>query len=86
MKVSIKSFATILFMMTFLKLVSGGPAAYGVCQTGCNVVAVACYAAAGWTFGVATAGAGVPVAIAGCNSALGTCMVYCIAAGCLPTP
>jgi hypothetical protein len=87
MKVSSKSFATLLlFIVTFLKLVSGGPAAYGICQTGCNAVTVACYAAAGCTFGVATAGAGVPVAIAGCNTGLGTCMLACIAAGCLPTP
>jgi hypothetical protein len=39
---------------------------------GCNGVAVACYAAAGYTFGTVTAGAGIPAVIAGCNSALGT--------------
>ena len=41
-------------------LASGGPLAYGICQTGCNTVVVACYAAAGYTFGTVTAGAGVP--------------------------
>lgn len=67
-------------------LASGGPLAYGICQTGCNGVAVACYAAAGYTFGTVTMGAGVPAAIMACNAALGSCMVACIAAGCAPTP
>eukprot|EP00438_Fugacium_kawagutii_P035237 Skav227196 [mRNA] locus=scaffold2048:203559:203783:- [translate_table: standard] len=65
---------------------SGGPLAYGICQTGCNTVAVACYGAAGATFGTVTAGAGVPAAIIACNAALGTCMAACVAAGCTPTP
>lgn len=33
------------------QLVDGGPLAYGICQTGCNALVVACYAAAGFTFG-----------------------------------
>lgn len=32
-------------------LVTAGPLAYGVCQTGCNALVVSCYAAAGFTFG-----------------------------------
>lgn len=28
-----------------------GPAAYGICQAGCASIVVACYAAAGFTFG-----------------------------------
>jgi hypothetical protein len=52
---------------------------YGTCQSGCNGVAVACYAAAGFTFGTVTAGAGVPAAIVGCNVALGSCMAACAA-------
>ncbi|RPD54077.1 hypothetical protein L227DRAFT_372897 [Lentinus tigrinus ALCF2SS1-6] len=44
---------------------------YGICQTGCNTLAVACYAAAGFTFGTVTAGAGTPAAILACNVALG---------------
>jgi hypothetical protein len=52
---------------------------YGMCQTGCNGVAVACYAAAGFTFGTVTAGAAVPAVILGCNAALGTCMAACAA-------
>lgn len=31
--------------------ISAGPLAYGICQTGCNAVVVACYAGAGATFG-----------------------------------
>ena len=63
-----------------------GPAAYGICQTGCNAVAVACYAAAGVTMGTVTAGAGVPAAVIACNAALGTCMAGCVAAGFAPIP
>ncbi|CAN0379865.1 unnamed protein product, partial [Hapterophycus canaliculatus] len=47
------------------------------CFERCNGVAVACYAAAGATFGVATGGAAVPAVIVGCNSALGACMASC---------
>ena len=67
---------------TFAK---GGPLAYGICQTGCNAVAVACYTAGGGTFGVVAPPSIVGV-IAGCNAALGFCMASCVAAGLLPTP
>ena len=67
-------------------LVDAGPLAYGVCQSGCNCLAVACYAAAGATFGTVTAGAATPAVIVGCNMALGTCMAGCVAAGLSPTP
>ena len=66
--------------------VYAGPAAYGICQTGCNALVVACYAAAGFTFGTVTAGAGVPAAIVACNTQLGVCMAACVAAGFAPTP
>ncbi|CAN0037397.1 unnamed protein product [Ectocarpus fasciculatus] len=56
----------------------------------CNVLAVSCYAAAGFTFGVATGGAAVPAVIVSCNAALGTCMAACWgvtgAAAFAPTP
>mmetsp|Transcript_101171 Transcript_101171/g.281716 ORF Transcript_101171/g.281716 Transcript_101171/m.281716 type:complete len:91 (-) Transcript_101171:183-455(-) len=68
------------------RLADSGPLAYGICQSGCNAVAVACYAAAGYTFGTVTAGAGVPAAIIACNAALGTCMAACVAAGFTLTP
>lgn len=40
-------------IMTLAVIQSGaaGPITYGICQTGCNVVAAACYSAAGVTFG-----------------------------------
>ncbi|KIK03653.1 hypothetical protein K443DRAFT_94727 [Laccaria amethystina LaAM-08-1] len=57
--------------------VNAGPLAYGLCQTGCNTVAVACYAAAGFTFGTVIAAAATPAAILGCNAALGTCSATC---------
>ncbi|KAF9352520.1 hypothetical protein BGX26_009688, partial [Mortierella sp. AD094] len=71
----IRAFIVQLFvLLSILGLSSAGPLAYGLCQTGCNALAVACYAAAGFTFGTVTAGAGIPAVIAGCNAALGTCM------------
>ena len=76
-------------MLAFLcsiNLVNAGPVAYGICQTGCNLYCVTCYAAAGYTFGTVTAGFGVPAAVTACNLSLGVCMSGCIAAGFAPTP
>ena len=54
--------------------------------TGCNSVAVACYAAAGFTFGTIAAPLAPPVIIA-CNVALGTCSVACATVALFaPTP
>ncbi|KAH0829059.1 hypothetical protein J3R83DRAFT_2516 [Lanmaoa asiatica] len=44
-------------------------------RPGCNALAVSCYAAAGFTFGVTVVGG--PPAILACNAALGTCMTAC---------
>ena len=78
---------TVLELMVLsLAGVTAGPLAYGICQTGCNAVAAACYCAAGVVFGTVTAGIGTAPAVIGCNVALGTCMAGCVAAGCLPTP
>lgn len=63
-----------------------GPLSYGICQTGCNIVTVACYSAAGFTFGTITGGIGAPPVIIACNVALGGCMTACVAAGCAPIP
>ncbi|KAG2121237.1 cysteine-rich protein [Suillus clintonianus] len=60
-----------------------GPLAYGICQTGCNGLAVACYAGAGFTFGVALPVA--PAAVVGCNVALGGCMAACAVVALTPT-
>ena len=54
--------------------VLGGPlgfVAYGSCQTGCNTVTVACYAAAGFQFGTIVATAAVPATLVACNVAQG---------------
>lgn len=59
---------------------------YGTCQSGCNAIVVACYAAAGVSFGTVTAGAGTPAVIVGCNAALGTCMAACAAVALAPMP
>ncbi|TDL19155.1 hypothetical protein BD410DRAFT_792400 [Rickenella mellea] len=67
--------------------VLGGPIAYGICQTGCNTVAVACYAAAGFQFGTVVAAAAAPATILACNAALGTCSAMCATVALLaPTP
>ena len=63
-----------------------GPLAYGICQTGCNAVVVACYAAGGLTLEIITAGAGIPAVVKDCNTGLVICMTACVAAGLTPTP
>ncbi|TFY81732.1 hypothetical protein EWM64_g2272 [Hericium alpestre] len=50
----------IVAAVSILPTVMGGPIAYGLCQTGCNTMAVACYAAAGATFGTVVAAAAAP--------------------------
>lgn len=78
--------AALMAILTSVPEVDAGPLAYGLCQTGCNGLAVACYAAAGVVFGTVTAGVATAPAIIGCNVALGTCMAGCVAAGLSPTP
>ncbi|CAG7562008.1 unnamed protein product [Fusarium equiseti] len=56
--------------------VSAGPLAYAACQSGCAGVVMACYSAAGFTWG-ATFGASAPASILLCNSAFGTCSATC---------
>lgn len=51
-----------LLLLAALLLAAAAPStagilSYGICQTGCNALAVSCYAAAGFTFGTVTAGA-----------------------------
>lgn len=62
-----------------------GPAAYGVCQAGCSGIVMACYAAAGFTWG-ATMGASAPASIVACNTAYGSCQAACAAVLLAPTP
>lgn len=75
-------------IFTFLliaPLVFAGPAAYGICQAGCSGVVMACYAAAGFTWG-ATLGATAPASILACNSAYGSCQAACALVLLSPTP
>ncbi|KAI1006201.1 hypothetical protein K3495_g2025 [Podosphaera aphanis] len=65
--------------------VIAGPAAYGICQAGCAGVVMACYTAAGFTWG-ATLGATAPATIIACNAAYGTCQAACAVAIFAPTP
>ncbi|KAF2825151.1 zygote-specific protein, partial [Ophiobolus disseminans] len=55
-----------------------GPIGYGICQAGCSGVVMACYSAAGFTWG-ATLGATAPASILACNSAYGACQAACAA-------
>ncbi len=73
----------VLLLMTMtLHQAQAGLLVYGICQTGCNAVWVACVAAAGGIAGATTGGAGV----LDCNAAQGKCMAACVAAGLTPTP
>ena len=71
----------IIWMIMFPAADAGiiGLASYGICQTGCNTVWVACVAGAGGTAGVTTGGVGVPAAVLACNTAQGLCMAACAA-------
>lgn len=71
-------------LLLFTSAVSAGPAAYGVCQAGCAAVVMACYSAAGFTWG-ATMGASAPASIIVCNSAFGTCQAACASVLLTPT-
>ncbi|KAF1972136.1 zygote-specific protein, partial [Bimuria novae-zelandiae CBS 107.79] len=62
-----------------------GPATYGVCQAGCPALVMACYSAAGFTWGT-TLGASAPATIAACNTAFGTCQAACAAVLLAPMP
>ncbi|KAJ7147695.1 hypothetical protein C8R43DRAFT_1129611 [Mycena crocata] len=76
-----------LLALTGIPLVQGGPLAYGLCQTGCNTVAVACYAGAGLVFGTVVAAPAAPAAAVACNVALGTCSATCATVALFaPTP
>ncbi|PPR07183.1 hypothetical protein CVT26_012613 [Gymnopilus dilepis] len=78
--------ALVSALAVVIPMASAGPIAYGICQTGCNTVAVACYAAAGFTFGTIAAPV-APAAVVACNAALGTCSAACATVALLaPTP
>lgn len=71
----------------FIQTSQAGILAYGVCQAGCAGVAVACFGAAGFTFGtVPGAVIAATPALATCNGAYAACYAACSAAFLLPTP
>ncbi|KAI0744947.1 hypothetical protein C8Q76DRAFT_789409 [Earliella scabrosa] len=86
MKLTLPVISTLAISLSAFPSVHAGLIAYGICQTGCNTVAVACYAAAGAVFGTVTAGVGTPAAILGCNAALGQCSAACAVVALTPTP
>ncbi|KAJ7691962.1 hypothetical protein B0H17DRAFT_1062265 [Mycena rosella] len=80
-------FNALLVPIVALPLTQAGPIAYALCQTGCNTVAVACYAGAGLVFGTVVAAPAAPAAALACNLALGTCSATCATIGLFaPTP
>lgn len=78
------SFCIATVGLTFACPASAGPVGYGICQAGCSAVVMACYSAAGFTWG-ATLGASAPATIVACNAAFGTCQAACAAVLLAPT-
>jgi hypothetical protein len=74
-------FARVLIITALITQATAGPAAalaaYGICQTGCNLAVGLCYGGAGFIFGTVTGGIGVPAAVVACNAQLGVCMAAC---------
>lgn len=79
-----------LFLVTMLlvsNVAQAGPLTAGICYAGCAAVTVACFTAAGFTFGtVPGAVIAATPALAMCNTAFGTCEAACVAAVITPTP
>ena len=75
----------LLLPILYTATTMAGPAAYGICQAGCAGVAMACYSAAGATWG-ATLGASAPATVIACNAAFGACSAKCAAVLLVPTP
>jgi hypothetical protein len=76
---------SILAAAMLIQQSQAGPVAYGLCQAGCAGVVVACYSAAGLTFGTVAAAA-APAVVLQCNVAQGTCYATCAALLLAPTP
>ena len=86
MKLSVTPVVPIVLIPTLnISVAVAGPAAYGVCQAGCATVVMACYSAAGFTWG-ATLGVTAPASIIACNAAFGSCQAACAAVLLAPTP
>ncbi|KIK77344.1 hypothetical protein PAXRUDRAFT_167182 [Paxillus rubicundulus Ve08.2h10] len=79
---NLKRLVALTITVSAAPLVMAGPIAYALCQMGCNVLAYACYAGVGFTFGMTIIGA--PPTILACNASLGTCMAACAATAPIP--
>ncbi len=79
--------AFVIFTSSCIQTADGGPLAYAACQAGCAGVTVACFAAAGFTFGTVPGAiiAATP-ALAACNSAYAACYTMCATFLVAPTP
>ncbi|KAH7066527.1 hypothetical protein FB567DRAFT_458571 [Paraphoma chrysanthemicola] len=80
-----RAFLLVTTTLAFAGPVHAGPIGYGICQAACSAVVMACYSAAGFTWG-ATLGATAPSSILACNPAFGTCQAACAAVLLAPTP
>lgn len=74
---------TLILAMSLGTAAIAGPITYAACQAGCAPSAMACYAAAGFTWG-ATLGITAPATVLSCNLALGKCYAACAAIALLP--
>lgn len=85
--VSHKIWSLILVGLLIMSSTHAGPVASGLCYAGCAAVTVACFAAAGFTFGtVPGAVIAATPALAACNSAFGICEAGCMVAFFTLTP
>ncbi|KAG4069055.1 hypothetical protein HA402_008366 [Bradysia odoriphaga] len=81
-----KSIGLLIFVLLIGSSVAG-PIAAGICYAGCAGVTVACFAAAGFTFGtVPGAVIAATPALAACNTAFAACEAACMVALAAPTP
>lgn len=82
-----KFWSLVLVGLLMTSVAHAGPIASGICYAGCAAVTVACFSAAGFTFGTVPGAiiAATP-ALAACNAAFGICEAACVAALVLPTP
>lgn len=80
-------FTGIFLALLLMSQVDAGPVGAGICYAGCAAVTVACFTAAGFTFGtVPGAVIAATPALAACNTAFGVCEAACVAALLAPTP
>ena len=82
-----KKFFAFLILAVLVNVSTAGPIGAGICYAGCAGVTVACFSAAGFTFGTVPGAqiAAVP-ALAACNSAFAACEAACMAMLIAPTP